>query len=373
MPAAANGTHFTDLELAIGQEQAKLGEEANGSPLDVHVKSELELMTNATPSKAHPVLVTPRQESRLALGPEFGFDPTQSDVHSLRNHVPVARAPLGKYAAPQAPRLAVEALDGASKIIQSQIDSGYGKVQYEVWQNSINGVLGGAFIALGGMFSNLIAGGCPGLAATNPGLQKLIAGLTFPFGLVMVCLTGVELVTSSFSTVGAAWLAGSLRGHNLRAAANLVHIYFTNFLGALLVAGLAYGSGVFDKDPYRAYAVGLAEHKVHQEFYTAVIRGIVCNWLVSLAVMLAFAAQDVVGKYMAVWFPICAFVALGMDHCVANMFNLPCGLFLGADFTVGEMFTHNLIPVTIGNIIGSQMVSAVFGIRFKQTWWHKEH
>eukprot|EP00951_Prasinocladus_malaysianus_P038786 scaffold428845_cov48-Prasinocladus_malaysianus.AAC.1 len=94
-----------------------------------------------------------------------------------------------------------------------------------------------------------------------------------------------------------------------------------------------------------------------------------CNWLVSLAVYMSFAAHDFTGKVMAIWPPIAAFVAMGMDHCVANMFFLPLGLMLGADYSVGQMFTHNLIPVTIGNIVGSQMVGVYFDVRFKKTFW----
>ena len=102
------------------------------------------------------------------------------------------------------------------------------------------------------------------------------------------------------------------------------------------------------------------------------MKGVVCNWLVSLAVFLSFAAQDVPGKFLTIWPPICAFVTLGMDHCVANMWILPLGIMLGADYSIAEMFTHNLIPVTIGNIIGSQMVSVVFNVRFRQAFWEKK-
>mmetsp|Transcript_37793 Transcript_37793/g.106796 ORF Transcript_37793/g.106796 Transcript_37793/m.106796 type:complete len:257 (-) Transcript_37793:310-1080(-) len=243
------------------------------------------------------------------------------------------------------------------------------KVHYELWQNVINGILAGSFIAMGFFLACVVAGGSPELGAKNPGLQKLVAGLTFPFGLCMVVLTGGELVTSSFSTVGAAWFAGSLNGNHGRALLNIVLIYCTNFLGALLMAGLAFGSGVLDNDPYKAYVVSTAEHKVHQAFYTAVIRGLICNWLVSLAVFVSFSAQDVAGKYFAIWAPIAAFVALGMDHCVANMWILPLGHMLGADYSVGDIFLHNLIPVTIGNIIGSQLCSVVFNVRFRRSFW----
>jgi len=266
-------------------------------------------------------------------------------------------------------RAGVELVDAPLKMVQSSICAGHHKVMYGWWQNAINGILGGAFISMGFFFACCVAGGTPGLKADLAGIQKLLLGITFPFGLCMVVLTGAELLTSSFSTVGAAWLAGSLHGNHWRAASNIVMIFVTNLVGALIMVGLAYGTGVLNTDPYRAYVLNLAEHKVHQEWSTAVTKGIVCNWLVSLAVFMAFAAQDVAGKTLAIWPPITAFVAMGMDHCVANMWLLPLGLLLGADYSLGDMILHNILPVTIGNFIGSQLCSAVFNTRFKRTFW----
>uniref|UniRef100_A0A0G4FPR1 Formate/nitrite transporter n=1 Tax=Chromera velia CCMP2878 TaxID=1169474 RepID=A0A0G4FPR1_9ALVE len=292
-----------------------------------------------------------------------------SDVHSLLNHRPLPPVPPARFEPPTNVRMGVESIDGAFKMVQSSIDSGFGKVHYEFWQNAINGIVAGAFIAFGGWLMNVVMGGSPELKKTNPGLLKLVGGLVFPFGLVAVVLTGAELITSTFSTVGAAVLSGQLNGKFMRTGMNLLIVYWCNFLGAILVAGLAVGSGALDSDPYKSFCTGLAEKKVDQSFLSAFTKGIVCNWLVSLAVFLAFAPQDVTGKVLAIWPPIAAFVALGMDHCVANMFFLPLGLFLGANFTVADMFAYNLVPVTLGNFVGSQMIAMVFAARFKRFWF----
>jgi len=266
-------------------------------------------------------------------------------------------------------REGVELLDTPQRMVQSSIAAGSSKVMYPRWQNAINGILGGAFVSIGFFFACCVAGGAPGLQPLFPGLQKLLLGLSFPFGLCMVVLTGAELLTSSFSTVGAAWLAGSLNGNHWRAASNLLLICVTNIVGCLIVAGLAYGTGTLGAEPWRSYVVGLAEGKVRLSWTAAVTKGIVCNWLVSLAVFMAFAAQDVAGKTLAIWPPITAFVAMGMEHCVANVWLLPLGLMLGANYSLGDMILHNLLPVTIGNLIGSQLCSAVFNTRFKRTFW----
>lgn len=181
----------------------------------------------------------------------------------------------------------------------------------------------------------------------------------FPTGLSAIVLTGAELVTSSFSTVGGAWMSDRFDGKHGKAAFNLIHVYFVNLLGALAVMGLAYGSGTLD--PSRVAA--LADKKAHLSAGAAIARGVVCNWLVSLAVHLSFSAQDAAGKILALWPPIAAFVAVGGEHCVANMFYLPLGIAMGAETNVGEAIVRNLLPVTFGNALGSLLVSVPFSAR----------
>ena len=103
----------------------------------------------------------------------------------------------------------------------------------------------------------------------------------------------------------------------------------------------------------------------------AFVRGILCNWLVCMAVYMASGCSSMIGKMTAVWFPISSFIALGLDHSVANMFIIPLAMFRGADITVGQMFTKNLIPVTLGNIVGGALcVMAPFGLTFGN--WYKK-
>ena len=250
--------------------------------------------------------------------------------------------------------------------------SGQYKVNYHLWQNIINGVTAGAYISLGGFFACIVGGGLTEMNTTNPGLARLIMALVFPFGLLMVVLTGGELITSSFSTVGAAFVAGIFKGKQRRAIFNMCIIYWTNFLGCLFVAGIALGTGAFEKDPYRTWLLHFSEKKVHQSWGQAFWRGVLANWMVSMATMLTFAAKDVVGKAAAMWPLITAFVAMGMDHCVANMFFLVLGIFLGAEFSWAQIFTGNLIPVTLGNFVGSQLCSLVYSVRYQQTAFFKK-
>eukprot|EP00192_Tetraselmis_astigmatica_P012647 CAMPEP_0117688026 /NCGR_PEP_ID=MMETSP0804-20121206/23540_1 /TAXON_ID=1074897 /ORGANISM="Tetraselmis astigmatica, Strain CCMP880" /LENGTH=405 /DNA_ID=CAMNT_0005500311 /DNA_START=260 /DNA_END=1477 /DNA_ORIENTATION=+ len=266
-------------------------------------------------------------------------------------------------------REGVELLDTPQRMVQSSIAAGSSKVMYPRWQNAINGILGGAFVSIGFFFACCVAGGAPGLQPLFPGLQKLLLGLSFPFGLCMVVLTGAELLTSSFSTVGAAWLPAS------HAAPTVLKEEVSSSAPVRTTMQRPKGkerpNSSFWRPGNNGWRPGAppATQQAKKKPMAAVTKGIVCNWLVSLAVFMAFAAQDVAGKMLAIWPPITAFVAMGMDHCVANMWLLPLGLLLGADYSLGDMILHNILPVTIGNFIGSQLCSAVFNTRFKRTFW----
>ncbi|TFH34328.1 MAG: formate/nitrite transporter family protein, partial [Dehalococcoidia bacterium] len=129
--------------------------------------------------------------------------------------------------------------------------------------------------------------------------------------------------------------------------------YVGNFAGSLVVAYfLTFLTGLLLKDPWLSSIVGIAEGKVSQGFLVLLLKGIGCNWLVCLAVWLAVSAEDVAGKILGIWFPIMAFVAIGFEHSVANMFFIPAGMLYGASVTWGQFLVGNLLPVTIGNVIG---------------------
>lgn len=230
--------------------------------------------------------------------------------------------------------------------------------------------LAGAYIAFGGLLAVVASAGM--LKAGAPiGLEKFVFGAVFPVGLIIVVIAGSELFTGNvmFMTLGV--LDGSASVGGL--AKNWVLSWIFNFVGALFVAYvLAFMGGICPTDAtapayaISAKAIAVAEAKVTMPFETALIKGIGCNWLVCLAVWLANASDDIIGKIVGIWFPIMAFVCIGFEHSVANMFFIPLGMFLGAEgVNWGSIIVSNLIPVTIGNIIGGAVfVACIYWFTF---------
>ena len=218
--------------------------------------------------------------------------------------------------------------------------------------------LAGAYIAFGGLLAEIASAGM--LAAGAPvGLEKFVFGAVFPVGLIIVVLAGSELFTGNvmFMTIGVLDGTASVGG----LAKNWVLSWIFNFVGALFVAFvLAYMGGLFPADSaFATKATAVAAAKVKMPFAQAFIKAIGCNWLVCLAVWLANASDDIIGKIVGIWFPIMAFVTIGFEHSVANMFFIPLGLFLGAEgVTWSTMIINNLIPVTLGNIVGGAVFVA---------------
>lgn len=233
-------------------------------------------------------------------------------------------------------------------------------------------VLAGAFIALGAIFSTTVVAGGSDLPY---GVVRLLAGLTFSLGLVLVVVAGAELFTGN-NLIVMAWASG--RVPTTRLLANWVLVYLGNFVGAVATAGLMYGTRqyTFGGGEVGEAAVAIANTKVGYGFLQAVALGILCNALVCLAVWLTYAARTVTDKILAVLFPIAAFVAAGFEHSVANMYFIPMGLFVKRDadwissteglpditgLTWKAFLADNLLPVTIGNMIGGALlVGAVY-------------
>ncbi|MBR4397208.1 MAG: formate/nitrite transporter family protein [Methanobrevibacter sp.] len=228
--------------------------------------------------------------------------------------------------------------------------------------------LAGAYIAFGGLLAIVATGGMANVVPA--GFEKFVFGAVFPVGLIIVVLAGSELFTGNvmFMTLGVLDGKASLGG----LTKNWVISWIFNFVGALFVAYvLAYMGGITFTGaevgtkaynatlPFMTKAQGVATGKVvGMTWTTAIIRGIGCNWLVCLAVWLANASDDIIGKIFGIWFPIMAFVCIGFEHSVANMFFIPLGLFCGAKISWYYIITANLIPVTIGNIIGGALFVA---------------
>jgi formate/nitrite transporter len=233
-------------------------------------------------------------------------------------------------------------------------------------------VLAGAFIALGALFATTVTAGTADLAF---GVTRLLAGLAFSLGLVLVVVAGAELFTGN-NLVVMAW-AGRRVG-TARLLQGWALVYVGNFAGAIATAALVYfarqyefGGGAVGE---QALAIGVA--KTSLGFGQAIALGALCNALVCLAVWLTYSARTTTDKILAVVPPIAAFVAAGFEHSVANMYFIPYALFVKGDadalaavggdldvsgLTWGAFLVDNLLPVTLGNLIGGTLlVGAVY-------------
>jgi formate/nitrite transporter len=220
--------------------------------------------------------------------------------------------------------------------------------------------LAGAYIALGAMFYTLVMTG----ADASFGPARMLGGIAFSLGLILVLVGGAELFTGNVLIV-LDWAAGRVgTGALLR---NWGIVYVGNFVGALGMAGLAWWAGIhhIGGDGVARTALGIAGAKEALPFWTAFVRGILCNVLVCMAVWLCFAARDVASKVLAIVFPIAAFVALGFEHSIANMFFLPYATLLSLDPALAAKgvslagLVRNLVPVTLGNIVGGGVFVAL--------------
>ncbi len=213
-------------------------------------------------------------------------------------------------------------------------------------------VLGGAFLGVGGLLATVVAGGAVGLGESDPGLQKLLFGAVFPLGFIAVVLTGADLFTSNCATFLVSWYRRSISaGAVLR---TWVLSYAGNFAGSLAAAALLgiatgiYVSGADATTFLHEVAAGKLNHTLAETF----ARGIGANLLVCIAAWQAYSAQDTVGKMAGIWLPVMGFVALGMEHSIANMFFIPAAIFSGFDASWAEFLLANLLPATLGNIVG---------------------
>src|SRR5262245_46343477 len=254
-------------------------------------------------------------------------------------------------------------------------DSGVKKVSTDTATLLALSVLAGAFIAFGAMFATTVSAGASELPY---GIVKLLSGLVFSLGFLLVVIGGAELFTGN-NLIVMAWASGKVTTGEL--ARNWAIVFAGNFVGALATAVLMFLTTQYS---FGHGAVGLAalstaHAKSSLAFVPAVALGIMCNALVCLASWMCYSARSNVDKFFTVILPVAAFVAGGFEHCIANMYFIPLGLFIkagapdafwesigktAADFpalTWGNFLADNLLPVTIGNIIGgSLMVGAVY-------------
>ncbi|KAF2092531.1 putative formate/nitrite transporter [Rhizodiscina lignyota] len=192
-----------------------------------------------------------------------------------------------------------------------------------------------------------------------PGLIRAIGATYFPYGLVMIVLTGTDLSTGSFMYTTLSFIHGRISVFKM-----LQHwflTFFGNLAGSLFMVAIIFGyGGVFDSGAYVKEAMAFAVTKqVVPKFHQIFLRAIGCNWLVCLACYLGVQGRDLVSKILGIWWPITAFVSLGLDHVVANMFLVPIGIWHHAPgLTVGLYIWKGIIPAALGNILGGGLFCA---------------
>lgn len=279
-----------------------------------------------------------------------------------------------------------------AEIAAATSNAGKAKCELPIIKMLILGILAGAYIGFGANLATKI--GSMEMAGTSGG--QFLFGAVFSVGLMMVVIAGSELFTGNclfccISVInGQATWGGLLK--------NWVVVFLANFIGSvMLVYIIFYGGFWADSAAATALsahgikALAIAKGKLSLSFGEAFFRGICCNWLVCLAVWMAFAAKDIVGKIFAIFFPIMAFVSSGFEHSVANMFFIPMGISIAqkapdlvagatkvaadgstvpifnmapdqvtAFFSYGNFISANLIPVTLGNIVGGALFVGMF-------------
>jgi len=279
------------------------------------------------------------------------------------------------------------------QIVAKAGDAGKYKTGLPAWNMLLRGFMAGAYIAMGGALATVCSTGIQAVDPTlrygtaSAGFSQLILGATFPVGLIIIVLTGAELFTGDAML---APMAAFIHKISWAAVINLwIWVYIGNLIGSIWYAYLmAYGpfstwdaAGVATVSAFgtRAIAIGVAKTSYvgTAGMWSAFLKAIGCNWLVNLAILLGICADDLIGKFFGIWFPIMAFVSTGFEHSVANMYFIPAGLFtqgfitdptkITAGLNWVTMWTSNLIIVTIGNIIGALFfVGVLYWVAFRK-------
>ena len=238
-----------------------------------------------------------------------------------------------------------------------------GKIKTPFDKLFIKAMLAGMMIAMGAAGSSVACH-----AIGNVGLARLVAGVVFPVGLMMVILTGAELFTGDCLMIVATVEKKNTMAQMIK---ELVFIYIGNFVGAALLALGVYFSGQlgYSSNLLGAYTIKVAVGKTGLSFGTALVSGILCNILVCVAVLMAICSKDIVGKLFVSFFVIMLFVVCGFEHCVANMYFLPMGAVMhtcgygadvaGADALNAAGIAFNLSAATLGNIVGGAVLVAL--------------
>ena len=247
---------------------------------------------------------------------------------------------------------------------------GVRKAEMPLLTTLVLAVLAGGFISMGAVFATTVSAGTSGVLPY--GVSRLLTGVVFCLGLILVVVGGAELFTGNILIV-MAWASGKIS--TVALLRNWGVVYVGNFIGSVGTAFLMYFSGQYEfgGGAVGGSALSIASAKVNLGFVNALALGILCNALVCLAIWMSFSARSTIDKIAVIVFPITAFVAAGFEHSVANMYFVPIGLLVktldpafvlgtGLDLsrlTLGNFLVNNLVPVTLGNVIGGSLLVAV--------------
>src|SRR5713226_6087710 len=223
----------------------------------------------------------------------------------------------------------------------------------------IRGILAGAFLG----YATSLA-----IVVTSQGLAPIVGAILFPVGFVMLVLLGLELVTGNFALLPAGVMAGTVRVTKLLRSWSWVCL--GNLIGSVFYAALFYlvitnwrtgnGGAVADLLKQAAQKKTLAYAALgYSGWGTALVKAVLCNWMVTIGAVLALASRSTVGKIAAMWLPIMTFFALGFEHSVVNMFLIPSGMLLGAPISVSQALFWNLLPVTLGNMVAGTLLTGM--------------
>jgi len=241
----------------------------------------------------------------------------------------------------------VEALEAAKK-----------KADLPIRDLLLRGVLAGAFLGYATSLAMIVV---------SQGLAPIVGAMVFPAGFVMLVLLGLELATGNFALLPLGSMTGQVPVRGM--LRNWAWVYLGNLLGSVLYAVLFYlaitNCGASDGGALGNLLRQAAEKKTvaymalgARGWLTAVIKGILCNWMVTLGTLLALASRSTIGKVVAMWLPIMTFLAHGYEHSIVNMYVIPAGMLLGAPVSIGRWWLWNQIPVTLGNILSGVVLTA---------------
>ncbi|MCQ2595840.1 MAG: formate/nitrite transporter family protein [Treponemataceae bacterium] len=257
-------------------------------------------------------------------------------------------------------------MNSPGEIAEIYIMVGDGKTVRKSWVLFLLGIFGGAFIAFGALGSQIAM-----CASSSPAVGRCLSGLVFPIGLMMITIAGGELFTGNCLITISVLSKNTYLRSMLR---SWLVVYLGNFVGGVAIAFLVnYGNvlnvfngALLDK------VLSTAVTKANMPFMEAFIKGVLCNFMVCIAVWCSFSTEDVIGKILSLYLPVALFVICGFEHSVANMYFIPAGLFAqmfnggqAEGLTWANMMLNNLLPVTLGNIVGgSVLVGAGYWLIF---------